>query len=109
MCKDGLAQPSSSIDENVMSSSIHGAPEQVEPSEDGTGDNSNLDFLEGFHGENGNHLKILPAEVEALGNGLIKHSMAELVSDLQDKNVVLRGNSKMVGFLPSATPFSKIL
>ncbi|KAF2308030.1 hypothetical protein GH714_034600 [Hevea brasiliensis] len=93
--KDGLFHSFIPEDENVTSSKALDAPEQLEPIEDETIENSNLEFLEDFHGENGRPLKVAPADVEAIGNGLIEHSMAELLEGLQDRNVLQRGNSKM--------------
>ncbi|XP_055962224.1 uncharacterized protein LOC126687880 [Mercurialis annua] len=93
--KNGLVQPYTYMDENVMLPSPCDMPEQLEPNEDGTLEDMNFEFLEGVDEENNEKLAILPAEVEAFGNGLIKHSMAELLFGLQDGNVVLKENSKM--------------
>ncbi|XP_021647890.2 uncharacterized protein LOC110640740 isoform X3 [Hevea brasiliensis] len=93
--KDGLFHPFIPEDENVTSSKALDAPEELEPIEDETIENSNLEFLEDFHGENGRPLKVAPADVEAIGNGLIEHSMAELLEGLRDRNVLQRGNSQM--------------
>jgi hypothetical protein len=43
--------------------------------------------------------EIEPVEAEALGNGFVDHSMAEILDGLQDKNIQPRGNSKWVSIL----------
>ncbi|XP_048226891.1 uncharacterized protein LOC8271736 isoform X2 [Ricinus communis] len=95
--KDGLPQHFNFMDENISSSSAHGVPEQFEPTDDGTADNSDLEFLKDYHGENDKQLKFLPTEMEAFANRLNKHTMSELLDGLQDRNVVPRRNSKMSG------------
>lgn len=97
--KDGLSRPFISKDEKVVSAKVHDVPERSETIEHGIVKNSNPDLREDFHGENDNQSEIMPAEVEALGQGFIEHSMAELLDGLQDKNILLRGNSKLVCFL----------
>lgn len=81
-----------------MSSKVLDEPEQLEPIEDEAVVKSNLEFLEDFHGQTEVPLIIAPAD-EALGNGIVEHSMTELLDGLQDRNVQLRGNPKMVCFL----------
>lgn len=56
-------------------------------------------FHEEFFGENANLSEIEPVEAEALGNGFVDHSMAEILDGLQDKNIQPRGNSKWVSIL----------
>lgn len=92
--KVGLSRPLTSKDEDVMSSKVLDEPEQLEPIEDEAVVKSNLEFLEDFHGQTEVPLIIAPAD-EALGNGIVEHSMTELLDGLQDRNVQLRGNPKM--------------
>ncbi|CAK7348268.1 unnamed protein product [Dovyalis caffra] len=77
--KDGLSQPF--VSKDAVSSMVDDGPERSETIE--------LKILE----------EIEPAEDDALGDGFVDHSMAELLDDLRDKNILPRGNSKMVSIL----------
>lgn len=97
--KDGLYQPFISKDKNPITFKVDDGPERSETIENKNLENLSPVFHEEFFGENVNLSEIEPVEAEALGNGFVDHSMAEILDGLQDKNIQPRGNSKWVSIL----------
>lgn len=87
-------------EKSSRSSKVDQVPEGLEAIEHKTMEGAIAEFVHGFHGE-----KLKETEIHAVqgdqtvGHGCSKHSVAELLNDLQEKNGLLGGKSKMVHFL----------
>ncbi|WJZ90301.1 hypothetical protein VitviT2T_009453 [Vitis vinifera] len=83
-------------EKSSRSSKVDQVPEGLEAIEHKTMEGAIAEFVDGFHGE-----KLKETEIHAVqgdqtvGHGCSKHSVAELLNDLQEKNGLLGGKSKM--------------
>ena len=93
-------------DKSGRSSKVDKVPEGLEAIEHKTMEDPIAEFVEDFQGEKLKETEIHVVQGDlTLGRGCNEHSVAELLNDLQEKNGLLGGKSKMVYFLLWPTGF----
>ncbi|WCJ21376.1 hypothetical protein M5689_003534 [Euphorbia peplus] len=94
--KDGDSLRFIASDEHFELSKVDYVPKELEKSEGGSTENANAEFSENLDTEKEKESNVLPAKVKASRAGLSKYPMAELLNDLQERNMPPGGNSKML-------------
>lgn len=97
--KERISGDTASKDENDMSFKDHEASERFNTTGLRPEEHSISDVLGDCQRENDNQSEAMHAEVGALGQGCIEHSMAVLLDGLKDRATLQQGVSKMVCFL----------